>query len=53
MFLEDKNLKTIGVYMVFYISMHPTNTNVDTYNEYHVDTSKKKTYTKPMVFDDF
>jgi len=43
MFLEEKPLKIIGIYKVFYISMHSTNTNVDTYNEfrrkkYHVDT---------------
>ena len=34
MFLEERPLKIIGIYKVFYISMHSTNTNVDTYNEF-------------------
>ena len=62
LFLEQKTLKIIGFYKVFRISMHPTTTNVDTYNEFrketnHVDTYQncwwKNTYPKPMDFDDF
>jgi len=34
MFLEGKTLKIIGFYKVFCISMHPTTTKVDTYNDF-------------------
>ena len=34
MFLEQKTFKIVGFYKVICISMHPTITNVDTYNDF-------------------
>ena len=34
MFLEEKALKIIGFYKAFCISMHPTTTKFDTYNDF-------------------
>ena len=62
MSLEEKTFKIIGFYKVFCISMHPTTTNVDTYNDFWREKimltrtricDEKKTYPKPMDFDDF